>query len=228
MIKNPQQPSLRVSRHLSRRTLLTSSTVAGAAALASTGCWGGFNLTGVLYNFNDGVSSSKWVKWLVFLVLIIIPVYGITIFLDAIIFNTIEFYTGSNPVNKSELGDGRSVVARRTNDPLVTRLEHYEDGELQRVMYTDRSDSELRLLDQDRQLVLRVRQSGDVVQLLDADGSVLMELDGAERRALHEQLKQGKTPSHAATVALSRGRKLAKLRAVSKLTSVAALRSRTL
>ena len=64
----------------------------------SSGCFGEFALTRAVYEWNDDVSSNNFVKTLVFWGLNIIPVYGIASFADLIIFNLIEFWTGSNPI----------------------------------------------------------------------------------------------------------------------------------
>ncbi len=67
-----------------------------------TGCFGEFSLTRKLYQWNDNVSSDKFVKTLVFYGLNFIPVYSIAGAADFFIFNLIEFWTGSNPISMSE------------------------------------------------------------------------------------------------------------------------------
>jgi hypothetical protein len=91
------------------------------AAAGSAGCWGSFSLTNKLYRFNDGVSDSKWIKWLLFLGLIILPVYSLFILGDAIIFNTIEFFTGSNPFGGGEGGgSGGSKSGGGGDTPILS------------------------------------------------------------------------------------------------------------
>lgn len=68
-----------------------------AFVFASAGCFGSFRLVGKIYDINKGM-GSKVVQELVFLVFVILPVYEIASLADAIIFNTIEFWTGSNPL----------------------------------------------------------------------------------------------------------------------------------
>ncbi|MFT6167610.1 MAG: hypothetical protein ACJASF_002310 [Vicingaceae bacterium] len=70
--------------------------------ITQTGCFGSFSAIKKVYEFNDSV-DDKFVKTLLFYVLNIIPVYGVAGFLDAVIFNLIEFWTGSNPI-AMELG----------------------------------------------------------------------------------------------------------------------------
>lgn len=64
--------------------------------LLGTGCIGTFELTNSVYDWNQRVSDSRWAREGVFLVLVILPVYGLTLLADALIFNSIEFWTGDN------------------------------------------------------------------------------------------------------------------------------------
>ncbi|MEZ4740326.1 MAG: DUF3332 domain-containing protein, partial [Flavobacteriales bacterium] len=70
--------------------------------VTQTGCFGSFQLTKNIYDWNDGVSSDKFVKSLVFWGLCIIPVYEIGALVDIVIFNLIEFWSGSNPIAMTE------------------------------------------------------------------------------------------------------------------------------
>lgn len=68
--------------------------------ITQTGCFGSFELVKKVYEVNDGISSNKFIKSLVFWIGGF--VYGIAGFLDAVIFNLIEFWTGSNPIAMEE------------------------------------------------------------------------------------------------------------------------------
>jgi hypothetical protein len=69
-----------------------------AVSFFATGCTGSFNLTRKVYNFHREKQPDKWADELCFLVVWIVPVYGIATFADAVVFNSIEFWTGENPV----------------------------------------------------------------------------------------------------------------------------------
>ena len=73
---------------------------AGALSILITqsGCFGSFGLVRTIYEFNDGVSENKVVKTILFYGLLIVPVYSIAGFLDIVLFNLIEFWSGSNPI----------------------------------------------------------------------------------------------------------------------------------
>lgn len=78
-------------------------------AVMSVGCYGSFNLTKKVYNWN-GSLGNKWVVELVFLACYVVPVYSIAGFIDVVILNSIEFWTGSNPVaSKITSEDGTKV-----------------------------------------------------------------------------------------------------------------------
>lgn len=68
--------------------------------LVTTGCTGSFNLTKKVYNWHHS-NPDKWLDEGGFLVCILLPIYGISTFADAIVFNSIEFWTGENPVTAS-------------------------------------------------------------------------------------------------------------------------------
>ena len=70
-----------------------------ALGLLISGCYGPFNLTRRLYDWNGQVGPGKWEKEFVFILLAWVPVYGLTILGDAIVFNSMEFWTGNNPVD---------------------------------------------------------------------------------------------------------------------------------
>ncbi|MDB5106171.1 MAG: hypothetical protein JWP91_3860 [Fibrobacteres bacterium] len=74
------------------------ATLVGAAMLLQVqGCYGNFSLTRKVYNWN-GTLGDKWINSVVMFALAIVPVYGACGFLDWVIFNPIQFWTGKNPV----------------------------------------------------------------------------------------------------------------------------------
>ncbi len=87
------------------KKMILKTTAAGLLAVFSigaTGCFGEFALTRKVYEWNDGIAGDdmggKVVKTLVFYALNIIPVYGVAGFVDYVVLNLIEFWTGSNPM----------------------------------------------------------------------------------------------------------------------------------
>ena len=82
--------------------------------LMTTSCIGSFNLTNRLLTWNKTV-SSKFVNELVFLAFWVLPVYEVSALADVLVLNTIEFWSGTNPMasNSSRTiqgTDGRQYV----------------------------------------------------------------------------------------------------------------------
>ena len=83
------------------------------------GCIGNFSLTRTVLNWNKKV-SNKFINELLFIVLHIIPVYQITIFVDALVINSIEFWTGKNPI---AMGPGESETQYISKNGVEYKIE---------------------------------------------------------------------------------------------------------
>lgn len=84
-------------------------------SLLFSSCLGSFSAFNNLKDWNHEVSDSKFVNNLVFWGLNIIPVYGLFFLGDAIIFNVIEFWSGSNPVAMNEGETETQIVEKDGN-----------------------------------------------------------------------------------------------------------------
>lgn len=80
-----------------------------AVAFLATGCTGSFNLTRKVYNFHRS-QSDKWADELCFLLVTLIPIYSLATFADAIVFNSIEFWSGNNPVTMASGAPQERIV----------------------------------------------------------------------------------------------------------------------
>jgi hypothetical protein len=84
------------------------------AVFALSACTGSFNLTRKVYDIHSS-QEDRWVDELLFLALIVIPVYELAAVGDILIFNSIEFWTGENPVSADSGGrDGLQVSLGRS------------------------------------------------------------------------------------------------------------------
>ncbi len=97
-----------------RRAAILS--VATFGLLSSSACFGSFQLTRKVYAWNKAVSPDKFVQELVFLGLNIVPVYWFAGAADAIFANSVEFWTGTNPVASARTlrPDGTALVQTGT------------------------------------------------------------------------------------------------------------------
>ena len=95
-----------------------------AMAMAVSGCYGPFNLVRRLHHWNGQVSNDKWAREAVFIVLAWVPVYSLATLGDALIFNSIEFWTGNNPVapvvQNPDVQTKR--IARHDAEAILTRM----------------------------------------------------------------------------------------------------------
>lgn len=116
---------------------LIACLVAGSTLFS--GCYGSFALTKKVHSWNGEVSENKFVQWFVFLGLNVVPVYAAAIFVDAIAVNTVEFWTGDNPVggvatHVEQNEDGTATIYR--GDDVYTaipvagdKVEIFKDGQ---------------------------------------------------------------------------------------------------
>jgi hypothetical protein len=108
------------------------AALAIGALLTTSACYGPFNLTRTIYNWNGKVQSfqdipAKWMQEAVFVALVLIPVYPFALIIDALFFNSVQFWTGENPIKVSEApdGDGRIITA---GDMTITMSAPDADG----------------------------------------------------------------------------------------------------
>jgi hypothetical protein len=115
-------------------------------ATTNLGCFGKFNLVRVVYGVNEKI-QDKFVRSLVCWVLLIIPVYEVSGFLDFILFNVIEFWGGSNPISAGN--DPQTRVAERDGRRIVMSLVQREGGRVMhvKVFRGDKLETELDLAD---------------------------------------------------------------------------------
>ncbi len=84
-----------------------------AASTLCTSCIGSFALTNKLLGWNRQV-GNKFVNELVFFAFWVIPVYEVAAMADVLVINSIEFWSGSNPIAM-----GRSVIDGKDGRYLV-------------------------------------------------------------------------------------------------------------
>ena len=159
----------------------------GAISVHSSGCFGSFALTHKLYGFNKGISGNKFIRWLVFLGLVILPVYEILLVADGLVLNSIEFWTGERLA--SNTGDGHSperVVRLSDTDTLklsrvastdVLRVELLREGQEPLVRYFEPLDDGMVVRDDAGALVLAAHER--------EDGALVLTDAAGQTRAVH-------------------------------------------
>ncbi|RKH15155.1 DUF3332 domain-containing protein [Corallococcus sp. CA047B] len=157
---------------------------AGVLMMHATGCFGSFKLTQKIWQFNKGISGNKFVQWLVFLVFVVVPVYEIGALVDALVVNSIEFWSGSNPVSSVEGEDPNTrIVKLSPTDTLkmtrdlesgVMRLELQREGQAPLVRYFEPLEDGMVARDEAGALLIRAQgQEDGAVKVTNATGTTV-------------------------------------------------------
>lgn len=94
----------------SRFAFIAACFLSGTLLFSS--CVGSFSLFNRLSSWNQGV-GNKFVNELVFLAMNIVPVYPVAYLADALVINSIEFWSGTNPM--ANVGDIKKVKGENGN-----------------------------------------------------------------------------------------------------------------
>ncbi|MDR2858771.1 MAG: DUF3332 domain-containing protein [Mediterranea sp.] len=105
-----------------KRKFLPLCAIILSSSILFSSCIGSFTLTGKVFGWNKNVGDNKFVSELVFLVLCIVPVYEVSMCIDSIVLNSIEFWTGDNPAI-AKAGETKTVKGKNGNY-LVKNLEN--------------------------------------------------------------------------------------------------------
>jgi len=139
-----------------------------AVILILSACTGSFTLTNKVNKFNK-TFENPWVEEVVFLAMVIVPVYEISLIADMLIFNSIEFWTGENPVaEEQQITLTDEVDATMLSDGRI-RLE--VDGT---VYLLERTDAGVVATDDDGDILYRAITGEDgKISVCDAAGKVV-------------------------------------------------------
>ncbi|GAB6010647.1 DUF3332 domain-containing protein [Viscerimonas tarda] len=118
---------------MKKRFLFVSAAAIMSGSILLSSCIGSFGLTNKVLSWNKTI-DSKFVNEVVFIALHIVPVYEITIFADAIVLNSIEFWTGDNPVEagivKTVQGENGVYTVETLENGYSIKNEKGENAEL--------------------------------------------------------------------------------------------------
>ncbi|MDL2230482.1 DUF3332 domain-containing protein [Alistipes sp. OttesenSCG-928-L06] len=150
----------------SKFTILTTLLLCGVVTFSS--CIGSFKLTNNVLSWNKTI-GGKFVNELVFIAFHIVPVYEITILADILVLNSIEFWSGRNPVSAStdvqkiQGENGEYLVERGKTGYTITNV-------------ADESVVELRFNEENQ--TWSAISNGEEMDILtfNADGKVVMHL----------------------------------------------------
>ncbi len=104
----------------------------------ATGCYGSFTAFNKLRVWNQRAAHEPWINEVIFLVLNVVPVYAFALLADGLFFNTLEFWTGDNPMSQvrfSMKGD-QKAVQEFSQDAGKKRMKllFYDKGHLEQTL----------------------------------------------------------------------------------------------
>ncbi|MGD9930827.1 MAG: DUF3332 domain-containing protein [Mangrovibacterium sp.] len=173
------------------------SVVVLLAAVLMQSCIGSFKLTRTVYDWNNSI-GDKFVNELVFLACIIVPVYGVATFVDAVVLNSIEFWSGENPMTLKEGEKHQKLVEidgktyQLTSEKFKMTVEELGVADSKTEMVFRESDNSwyLKKGKKFQKLVEVEIQDGQVISyhVVNPDGSMLTLQPGFDPLAVQDQL----------------------------------------
>lgn len=164
-----------------KKRYFTVATVAlCAGSLMFSSCIGSFALTNKLLSWNNHV-GSKFVNELVFVAFWILPVYEVSALADILVINTIEFWSGSNPVAQGRTVidgqdgrylvdcDGKGYTITSENDGSTVRLDFDVDAQTWSATVGNDTYELMTFIDEDH-VRMPSKDGGSVVVSLDQEG----------------------------------------------------------
>ena len=92
-------------------------------SLMFSSCIGSFALWNKVKDWNESLTDNKFVNELIYLAMWIVPIYEISFFVDNVLLNTIEFWTGDNPV--ANAGEVKTVKGEKGQYLVKTNVDGY-------------------------------------------------------------------------------------------------------
>jgi hypothetical protein len=111
------------STHSVRRVIAVTLLCSSSLVFAS-GCFGSFSTLRQVYSWNRSVDSNKWAQYGIFLATNIVPVYLSAGIFDLMFTNSVEFWSGRNPMaagatRSLETEDGQEVSMQMRDDGAI-------------------------------------------------------------------------------------------------------------
>ena len=140
------------------------------SVLILSSCIGSFQLTNKVKDWNDNI-GDKWINEVVFLAFHIVPVYEVCMFADAVVFNSVEFWTGERLV--ASAGERQMIKNSFGKDVEIKTL---RNG----YMFSD-GNSSMKVLYDSANKTWKVEtdgQSSDLIKFVDESNAQLFLANG--------------------------------------------------
>ena len=165
-----------------KKTKLIAASLLISGSILCSSCIGSFGLWNQLKSWNEGV-SNKFVNEIVFLAFHIVPVYEVCYLADVLVLNSIEFWSGSNPL--AEVGTVRTVEGEsgeymvRTNEDGYTITKKGESSSLNLVFNQEKqtwsavgedASYELMTMNEDGTITVKLADGSNITVSPDVQG----------------------------------------------------------
>lgn len=157
-------------------------------------CMGSFKLIRGVYSWNESVTDSKVANNILFWAMFAIPVYQAVGILDLVLFNLIEFWTGSNPISMNDGEFEQKRVNVKGQDYILTasknnfQIESCATGEAINLLYTAENKTWNLLKDGTTQPLAKQLEENRVELYLTTGGTQVYEMNQNNFALLGEQL----------------------------------------
>lgn len=163
-------------------TLYGMAVLTLGVSTITTGCMGSWALSKKVYEINDTITGNKFVNNIIFWLFSGIGVYVVTIFIDYVILNLIEFWSGSNPMAMKEGQieqqivkgkDGNSYRLTATKNKLeMVQLTGEKTGMTQTLLFTPETQSCSILMNGEVRKLVQYNERTNLLELFSSNGRV--------------------------------------------------------
>lgn len=165
-----------------KKTKLAVASLLMCGSIIFTSCIGSFGLWNQLKSWNQGI-SNKFVNEIVFFAFHVVPVYEVSYLADILVLNSIEFWSGSNPL--AEVGTVKTIDGKngeyliRTNENGYTITKKGEESALNLVFnqetqtwnaITNDDSFELMAMNEDGTITIKLQDGNSVTVTPDVQG----------------------------------------------------------
>lgn len=158
---------------MKRKIFIAACTVAASSMLLSS-CIGSFSLSNKVLAWNQTI-DNKFVNEVVFVALWIVPVYEISLIADVLVINSIEFWSGENPV--TEAGVVKTVQGKDGVYTVETLENGYkienEEGQQMSLVYDKESNTWSRVAN---------GETDKLIKIVDNNNAIVYLPNGQERK----------------------------------------------
>lgn len=160
---------------------LKVSAIIMTGCMMASSCVGSFQLTHKLAMWNTRATNEKFLNEIIFL--FISPAYAVCGVVDALVINTMEFWSGSNPLAKNE-GKTQTIMGQDGRYYAVTTLKDgYEikkpDGEIMKFLYDSKNNSWSQVVDGKTKEIFRFNDDGTIQASLPDGDKITVTPDAA-------------------------------------------------